>query len=151
MNKHTPPSTALAAYDADVYQWSVEQAALLRAGKFYALDLENLAEEIESVGRSEKNTIDSRLEVLVMHLLKWQFQPERRTKSWVLTIKEQRRRLLRLLHENPSLKNYPGQELAAVYLSARLAAEKETGLDVDVFPEICPFAIEQILDEAFPA
>ncbi len=123
----------------------------MRAGRFEALDLEHIAEEIDSVGRSEKREIESRLEVLLMHLLKWQFQPEKRTKSWQRTLKVQRRSLKAVISENPSLKNWPELKLADSYESAALAAEKETGLAFETFPETCPFTIAQIMDEAFPA
>ncbi len=148
MNKHARPA---ATYESDVHQWAVEQAAHLRAGRLEALDLENIAEEIDSVGRSEKREIESRLEVLLMQLLKWQFQPEKRTKSWQRTLKVQRRSLKAVILENPSLKNWPELKLADSYDAAALAAEKETGLAFETFPETCPFTIVQIMDETFPA
>ncbi len=148
MNKHARPATP---FEADFHQWSVEQAALLRAGKWEALDVIHLAEEIESLGRSEKREIESRLEILLVHLLKWQFQPERRTRSWRLTLKVQRSDLQYVLNENPSLKSYPLVRLQSAYLRACLAAEKETGLAFETFPETCPFTTAQIMDETFPA
>ena len=148
MNKHTRPA---ATYESDVHQWAVEQAAHLRAGRFEALDLENIAEEIDSVGRSEKREIESRLEVLLMHLLKWQFQPEKRTKSWQRTISLQRLKLKEVIDENPSLHNWPDLKLSGSYEAARLAAENETGLAFENFPKTCPFTIAQIMDETFPA
>jgi hypothetical protein len=160
MNKHTPPQKAkalaqpaesLGGYETDFHRWTVEQSALLRAGKFKALDLENLAEEIETLGRTEKREIESRLEVLILHLLKWEYQPSRRSRSWTLTIRIQRKDLLETLDENPSLRDLPKSSLQRTYNKARLAAEKETGLDFDTFPEACPFTIEQIMDEAFPS
>jgi hypothetical protein len=148
MNKHARPA---ATYDFDVYQWAVEQAAHLRAGRFEALDLANIAEEIDSVGRSEKREIESRLEILLVHLLKWQFQPDRRSKSWRMTLKVQRNDLQSVLNDNPSLKRHPSMRMKDVYLKARLAAEKETGLSFEDFPEECPYSMVQIMDETFPA
>ena len=115
MNKHARPA---ATYESDVHQWAVEQAAHLRAGRLEALDLENIAGEIDSVGRSEKREIESRLEVLLMHLLKWQFQPEKRTRSWQRTISLQRLKLKEVIDESPSLHNWPDLKLAGFYVSA---------------------------------
>jgi hypothetical protein len=148
MNKHARPA---ATYDSDVHQWAVEQAAHLRAGRLESLDLEYIAEEIDSVGRSEKREIESRLEVLLMHLLKWRFQPEKRTRSWQRTISLQRLKLKEVIDENPSLHNWPDLKLAGSYEAAHIAAEKETGLAFEVFPETCPFSIAQIMDDAFPS
>jgi 2-polyprenyl-6-methoxyphenol hydroxylase-like FAD-dependent oxidoreductase len=148
MNKHTRPTTM---FEADYHQWSVEQAVLLRAGKMEALDRINLAQEIENLGRSEKREIESRLEILLVHLLKWQFQPDRRSKSWRMTLKVQRNDLQSVLNDNPSLKRHPSMRMKDVYLKARLAAEKETGLSFEDFPEQCPYSMVQIMDETFPA
>jgi hypothetical protein len=151
MNKHArPPAAQPATYETDVHQWAVEQAALLRAGRFDRLDLENIAEEIDSVGRSEKREIESRLEVLLVHLLKWRFQPEKRKGGWQASIRVQRKRLRIVLSENASLAQWPGQQLGDVYSEAVLAAVEETGLDFETFPEACPFTIDEIMDEAFP-
>ncbi|PWW01743.1 uncharacterized protein DUF29 [Hoeflea marina] len=143
------PITKPTPYQADYHQWSVEQAALLRDGKLDQLDRENLAEEIESLGRSEKREIESRLAVVLQHLLKWKFQPYCRTRSWEATLGEQRRRLLRVLDENPSLKSGPQQELAGAYVEGRVKAATETGMAYEAFPEICPFSIVEILDPDF--
>ncbi|EQD45100.1 protein containing DUF29, partial [mine drainage metagenome] len=91
-------------YDKDVVAWANEQAALLRAGKFSAIDIEHIAEEIEDVGKSEQRELASRMAVLLAHLLKWQFQPEHRSNSWMRTIKEQRRAIAAHIEETPSLK-----------------------------------------------
>jgi hypothetical protein len=136
-------------YDTDYALWCSEQGALLREGRLSDLDRENLAEEIESLGGSERDEIESRLDVLVMHLLKWRFQPEGRSSGWKGTIVEQRRRLERRLNRSPSLKFYPAEILTDVHESARLLAAGETGLPEDAFPETCPFTVEQILNTAF--
>jgi hypothetical protein len=138
-----------AAYDEDFYAWTVEQARLLRAGEVSALDTENLAEEIESMGRRDKREINSRLTVLLHHLLKWQFQPEKRSPSWSGTIREQRRQIEKLLRESPSLRSTVPEMLAEAYSDAREDAAEETGLGQDVFPVHCPFTAEEVLARGF--
>jgi hypothetical protein len=137
------------AYDADYARWCAEQGALLREGKLDALDRENLAEEIESLGRSDKREIESRLNVILVHLLKWRFQPEKQKTGWKASIFEARRQLRRVLNESPSLKSYPESVLAEEYEAARLKAAGETGLPENDFPASSPFTIEQIVDPAF--
>ena len=134
-------------YETDFYAWTQKQAQLLRDRNLDALDLPNLVDEIEDMGRREKRELVSRLEVLLIHLLKWQFQPSLRSRSWQLTLKEQRLRLERLLGENPSLKAGLGDYLEDAYRLATIGAEKETGLNL--FPSGCPYSIEQILDPNF--
>lgn len=135
------------SYENDFYAWTQEQANLLRTGKLHQIDWQNIAEEIEDIGRAEKRQLESRLEVLVMHLLKWQFQPNLRSRSWQLTIKEQRLRLEKLLQENPSLKSSLDNALEKIYPLATLSAEKETGLSS--FPETCPYTLAEILSPEF--
>jgi hypothetical protein len=136
-------------YETDFYGWTQEQGEFLRQKLFDKIDWENIAEMLEDMGRSEKRQLESRLEVLIMHLLKWKYQPNLRSRSWQLTIKEQRIRLEKLLRENPSLKAKLGEIKQQIYPLAVIMAEKETGLSV--FPEICPFEIEEILGfEFFP-
>jgi len=136
-------------YEADFYGWIQTQAAMLRAKNFVALDLENLVEEIESMGKSEKRELESRLEVLLMHLLKWRYQPERRSTSWELTIEEQRRRLALHLAENPSLKSKIADVFPVAYELAVFSATKETKLHRSVFPTQCPWTFEQATDPGF--
>lgn len=135
-------------YDSDFYAWTQQQAGLLRSAQLDQLDQRHLLEEIEEMGRQEKRELESRLEVLMMHLLKWQYQPNLRSRSWQLTIKEQRLRLLKLLRENPSLRAQLLDYVNSAYPLATVRAEKETGLNS--FPEQCPFSAEQLLDEDFP-
>lgn len=141
-----PPTVS---YDADYALWSAEQAALLRAGRFDVIDRENLAEEVEGLGRSDRYEIEHRLEILLLHLLKWEYQPKRRKSGWRSTIREQRLRLNRLVGESPSLKNYPSLVLEDAYRIARAKAEDETGIAFEQFPEACPFVIQQVLDAGF--
>lgn len=136
-------------YDLDFYAWANEQAALLRAGKLASADIDNIAEEIESMGRSEKRELISRLNILLLHLLKWQFQPDSRVKSWRFSIEEQRDKIADHLQDNPSLKYSLGDSIGTAYRDARRDAEKETGLERKTFPAICPFSFEQMMDAGF--
>lgn len=134
-------------HDNDFYAWTQEQAYLLRNRQFHQIDVANIAEEIEDMGRSEKRELESRLEILIMHLLKWQFQPHLRSRSWQLTIKEQRIRLEKLLQENPSLNSCLSDSLAKIYQLAIISAERETGLSS--FPEKCPYSLTEIFSSEF--
>jgi hypothetical protein len=136
-------------YEADFYEWTQQQARLLRERRWDDLDLENLIDEVESVGRSEKKEIYSRLKVLLAHLLKWKYQPGARSAGWSGTIREQRERLSMVFEGSPSLGGQPEALFAKAYLSARLLAAKETGIDFTLFPETCPFTVEQALDDDF--
>ena len=136
-------------YEADFYVWTREQSELLRQKRFDDLDLENLVDEVASVGASLKKEIRSRLKVLIAHLLKWRFQPGARSPGWRGTIDDQRSELADLLADSPSLKRYPGENLEKCHLSGALLAAKETGIDFSLFPEKCPFTIEQVLDAKF--
>ena len=138
-----------ALYDEDFYAWTREQARLLRAGELCALDIANIAEEIESLGRSDKREIDSRLSVLLAPLLKWQLQPERRSTGWSGTIREQRRRIEKLLQESPSPRPTVPELLPEAYSEAREDAAEETGLPLSDFPEACPFTPAEVLSRSF--
>ncbi|RIZ70730.1 MAG: DUF29 domain-containing protein [Methylococcales bacterium] len=137
------------AYHQDFYGWTQEQAKLLREHRLNELDLENLLEEVESMGKSEKRELESRLEVLLMHLLKWHYQPNFQGKSWELTIREQRAKSIRHLKENPSLKGQLAETFMYAYEDARLWAARETGLSLDIFPDACPWTFEQAIDPVF--
>ena len=138
-----------AGYDVDFYAWANEQGALLRSSNFSAADIENIAEEIESLGRSEKRELVSRLEILLIHLLKWQFQPKKRTKSWHSTIDEQRRRIVEHLKDNPSLKAKLRVAVETAYIFALIGAERQTRLSPKNFPTLCPYNVLQIMDHQF--
>jgi Domain of unknown function DUF29 len=133
------------AYDQDFYTWTQQMAIALRQQNWTALDIENLAEEIEALGKSDRRSLKSRLEILIMHLLKWQFQPSQRSNSWKSTITEQRIRIQDLLSDSPSLKNYLSEILPTAYQNGRQLAADETGLTLDTFPETCPYSDEQLL------
>ncbi len=136
-------------YDSDFFAWSREQAELLRSGKLALADIENIAEEIESMGRTEKRELVSRLSVLLLHLLKWRYQPGKRGPSWEASIRVQRNRLADHLDDNPSLKPLLPQALTSAYRDAALDAVAETGLPGATFPAACPWAVEQVLDGGF--
>ncbi|MGD9974794.1 MAG: DUF29 domain-containing protein [Desulfatirhabdiaceae bacterium] len=134
-------------YEQDFYQWTIQQANLLKAGALSQLDIGNLIEEVESMGRSEKRELVNRLTVLITHLLKWDCQPERRGRSWELTIREQRLRLSKHLKNNPSLKPVLEECIADAFELAVVKTMKETGFSEPTFPESCPYTIEQIMGE----
>lgn len=138
-------------YDEDIIAWAREQARQLRAGRFDLLDIEHLAEEIEDVGRSEQRELASRMAVLLAHLLKWQYQPERRGASWQVTIGGQRERIRRRLEKTPSLQAVLSDPdwWADAWLDARIEAAKETGVEIQLFPAVCPWTVDQILGEGW--
>ncbi|RLT34947.1 MAG: DUF29 domain-containing protein [Chloroflexi bacterium] len=139
----------MSTYERDFYAWTQDQATLLRSHEFARLDIANLIEEIEAMGRSERRQLTNRLEVLLIHLLKWQFQPALRGRSWELTIIEQRRRLDKLLHDNPSLRPQLRELLVEAYDDASFGAMRETGLPQATFPLTCPYALRQVLDQGW--
>ncbi|SJM94313.1 DUF29 domain-containing protein [Crenothrix polyspora] len=132
-------------YQTDYYGWTVEQAELLKARDWQEIDIENLIEEVESMGRSEKRALESRLIVLITHLLKWQYQPVRRSTSWELTIKEQRLRISKILRDNPSLKRELDVCFLDIYPFAVIQAVKETGIEEKNFPIMCEWTLEHVL------
>lgn len=137
-------------YDQDFYQWTQHNAQLLREGKLAEIDILHIAEELESMGKRDKRELISRLTVLLAHLLKWQFQPQLRSKSWQLTVREQRLQIAKLLKDSPSLKPLLHQEgILEAYPDALDMASDETGLLLSTFPEVCPYSIEQLLDKTF--
>ena len=137
-------------YDLDFSTWTLEQSQLLQEGKWQSLDIINLVEEIESLGKEQRQELRNRLGILIGHLLKWEYQPEMRSKSWRATIREERKEVLRLLKENPSLKSYLGEAITDAYESALALVVRETPLDYPQLPLGCPYSTAQILDPAFP-
>lgn len=142
-----PPPNDL--YARDFYAWTQEQARLLRERRFGDLDLENLIGEVASVGGSEKREIGNRLAILIGHLLKWTFQPGARSSSWRGTIDEQRRQIAQVLKTSPSLRSYPATVFGDSYLSGRLLASRESGIDFTLFPEEPPFTLDEAVNENF--
>jgi len=137
------------AYELDFYAWTQQQARFLQEEKWSCLDIPNLVEEIESLGRQERQELENRLGVLLGHLLKWEFQPDNRSRSWFATIREQRRRIMRLLEKSPSLQPYLPEALENGYQDALDLAVRETSLSYTTFPPECPYLKEQILDGSF--
>lgn len=136
-------------YELDFYAWVQQQAKFLRAQQWHHIDLPNLIEEIESLGKQQRQELRSRLSVLLGHLLKWHFQPQRRSRSWLATLRVQRRDILRLLDENPSLKPYLEEALAEAYANGRDLAMGETNLPEATFPLGCPYSLAEIFTEDF--
>jgi adenosyl cobinamide kinase/adenosyl cobinamide phosphate guanylyltransferase len=136
-------------YDSDFYGWTKTQAQLLREEKWQAIDKLNLIEEIEALGRQERRELINRLALLLGHLLKWQYQPEKRSNSWLATIREQRTQIKRILADSPSLKSYLEEALQLSYEDGINLAVKETNLPYETFPETCNYGIIQILDNEF--
>jgi hypothetical protein len=136
-------------YEKDFVLWLEHQAELLRQGRVAELDLENLAEEVEDIGRSERRAVRSALSIVLIHLLKYQFQPSKRSRSWLDTLLEHRGRLDEEFRTSKSLKLYVEAELAAIYRLACKRAAVQTHLPKDAFPDTSPYSLEQILDEDF--
>ncbi len=142
------PATA-SLYDEDFAVWTAETARLLRAGRFDEVDIEHVAEEIEDMGKRDKRELYSRLTVLIADLLKWKWQPERKTRSWRSTIVTQRAELRRLFEQSPSLQAIVHDAVDDVYSDALDRATAETGLPGRTFPRKCPFTPDEILDLSF--
>jgi len=143
----SPPVTGL--YAEDFLLWTEATARLLRAGHLDELDIEHLAEEIEDMGTGQRKELESRLAVLLVHLLKWGWQRDKRSNSWKATIANQRAELRRLFRQSPSLKGQLPDSIVESYSDAIEEASLETGLPGDTFPERCPFGAEQILERGF--
>ena len=136
-------------HEEDVYGWAIYTAQLLRNKRMNELDFDNIIEEMEALGRSEKHELINRLSVLLSHLLKWQYQPTMRGHSWVYSIKEQRKQSKIHLKDNPSLKSKLDDILIDAYDVAISKAAKETTLDEKEFPQECPYTFDQIMNDEF--
>lgn len=140
---------AISLHEHDFYAWTKQQADILKSGLFSSLDVSYLVEELENMGASEKRELNHRLTLLLGHLLKWVYQPERRGNSWLATIEAQRLELADLLEDNPSLKYQLDQQFEKAYVKAVLFAVKETNLPKTTFPKESPFTLEQVLDRSY--
>ena len=140
---------AATKYESDYYGWTLEQADLIKNKRLDEVDFDHLLEELESMGASEKRELLNRLRVLLMHLLKWAYQPEYRGRSWVNTIREQRRMIPVHLKQNPSLKSKLEEFMLDGYALGRGGAADETGLPESTFPELCPWTFEQAMNAEF--
>lgn len=138
-----------ADYDSDGYSWALEQAALLRARRFDLIDIENIAEEIESLGKSFADELYDHYERLLAHLLIWQFVPEQRSYGWMGKVRLERVKIVDHLQDNPGLKTRQAELFDEVYPQARLLAVIETDLPPEHFPEACPYSLEQAMDPEF--
>jgi hypothetical protein len=136
-------------YNKDLYLWGQEHIKLLKQGRLNELDIEHLIEEIEDMGKSEQRGISSHLRVLLIHLLKWEFQERFRGGSWLGSIRNSRLSIDDLIKTSPSLKNKPQNDLSEIYKQAREWASDETGLKLETFPEECPYSIEQVLNKSW--
>jgi hypothetical protein len=138
-----------ALYDSDFHAWTKEQADLIRAGRLSEVDIGHMIEEIESMGKNERRELKSRLVILLMHLLKWQMQPEMQSNSWRATIETQRFLMAELLEDSPSLRPELEAFVAIAYPKAKQLAILETGLIHDLFPETCMWAVDDILRDGY--
>ena len=138
-------------YETDFYAWTLEQSKFLKEGDFKHLDIINLVEEVESLGKQQRQELRNRLGILIGHLLKWDYQPEMRSKSWRATIREQRREVLHLLKENPSLKPYLAEAVMNAHQSGLDLVIRETPLDDPDLPANPIYTIEQLLNPDFPS
>lgn len=134
-------------FSTDYHDWLSRTARLLRERRWQELDVEHLADEVEGLGKSERRGISSQLTRLLIHLLKWRYQPERRSDSWLDSISDARLQVQLAMDDSPSLQTYPAEELARCYLRARRSAAKQTGLAVTRFPPNCPFDLDALFDE----
>ena len=137
-------------YEQDLVLWAQATAQLLREQRWEAIDLPHLIEEVEDLGKSERSAIGSQMERIMVHLLKWEYQPQRRSDSWLDSINDGRSQIRRKIEDSPSLWNYPEEILEKEYTRARREASRQTGLALNIFPESCPFAIDQVLEDWLP-
>jgi hypothetical protein len=138
-------------YDTDYVAWLQEQVQFLRAGHLHALDGANVAEELEGLMRSQRQQLENRLEVLIVHLLKWDHQPDQRSNRWRASVEEQRTRIRRLLRDSPSLKRELEPMCQDIYPDAVRAAVIETRLSETILPSTLPYSVEQIFERELPA
>jgi hypothetical protein len=136
-------------YERDFYSWTFEQARLVREGRWEGVDRENVAEEIESLGREQFAKLRSAIRVLLQHMLKWDHQPERRGRSWALSIRSQRLDLEDVLEGNPGLRPRIAEAIEKAYRKARVDAAQETGIDENAFPAQCPYSWDDIVSREF--
>jgi hypothetical protein len=137
------------AYDQDFYAWAKWNAELMRRGKLSEIDTERIAEELENMGKTQKRELVSRLAVLLTHMLKWQYQPDRRSDSWVSTIVTQRTEILLLMEDSPSLAHDVDSSIEKGYRFAKDRAAREMGVSKNGFPESCPYSFHQVVTEDF--
>lgn len=136
-------------YERDFYSWIYQNIALLKQGKFTDIDVDILIDELESMAKRDKRELISRLMILIAHLLKWQFQPDKQNSSWQGSIDEQRIQIIRQLDDSPSLRTQLSESIENAYPDALKLAIKETKLPVEIFPQTCPYSVLKLLDDDF--
>lgn len=134
-------------YLTDFNSWIAQTTQLLREHRWHEIDVVHLIEEVEDLGRSERRGIASQLTRLLLHLLKWHYQPQRRSDSWLDSITDARTQIELAIEDSPSLKGYPAEQLEESYQRARRQAVKQTRMEIAMFPETCPYAPELIMAE----
>ena len=144
-----PDQPTGAGYEQDLYAWTKEQAQLVREGRWSAVDRDNVAEEMKSLGRTEFNKLESALRVLLLHALEWDHQPGKRTRSWVLSIAAQRLEIENLLADSASLRPRVAEAITRAYRKARIEAAQETVLDETVFPAVCGYSFDDVMTRRF--
>jgi Domain of unknown function DUF29 len=148
MDDRTNPARPVggARYDRDLYTWALEQAALLRAGRITEADALNIAEELDDVGNEQYDKLESALRLILMHLLKWDHQPERRSRSWHGSVAVQRKHVLKVLRKNPGLKSVAHEAMIEAYETARIEAATQTALEQETFPVDCPYGWDETME-----
>jgi hypothetical protein len=136
-------------YAKDYYGWLLHQIECLRLGRLPSIDATNIAEELEDMGKSEYDRLTVFLKLIVLHMLKWDYQPDRRSQSWISSIRIHRRHFLKYLQRSPSLKPLQEQALQEAYMDAQDEASAETGLALEAFPETCPYSWDEIIERVF--
>ncbi len=136
-------------YNNDFYAWANQQASIIQTGKLDSLDTQHILEELQIMSARERKELVSRLKILLLHLLKWKYQPQYQGKSWILSIKSQRYEVAEVIEINPSLKHYLDHAMNKAYPRALLRAAKETKLAEEIFPYVCPWSYEQIMQDSF--
>lgn len=134
-------------YEEDFHAWLESQIQLIKNKEFEKLDTEHLLEEMETLGNSEKYALESFLMRTMQHMLKWQYQPGKRTNSWKKSIEHHRNKANKVLNENPGIKQFLNNIFLEAYEDARLEASDETGIELDLFPEKSPWSIDEVLGE----
>lgn len=147
--RERPSAQPADTYETDFYTWTIEQAAALRDGRLSELDIANLVEEIEDLGREVFSKLRSSFRVILLHMLKWDYQPERRSRSWTLSILNHRLDIADVIEENPSLRRRQAEAIEKAYRRARIEAADETGLRIPTFPDACPYSLDEVLNRPF--
>jgi ribosomal protein L29 len=143
------PQKTAPTYEQDYYGWLQQQVHLLRRGQLEVLDIQNVAEELEALGRQERRELEHRHAILIAHLLKWQVQPQGRSNSWKASIRQQRRQIARLLTRNPSLQPYKEEAMDVGFQDGLDLAAGETNLPDEAFPSVCPYSWPELTDSQF--